>query len=266
MTSLGITRSFPRLYPIMGLVTVALLTLAPLALRPVRLACLIHAANVHSEPGSNPSKWSRTASAPRRRRPPRRPSLEGLRISNWSQPGPVAARPPKAVPSPHSIAGPCCPSRRHRDLRTAEATASRDDGSHAGFPQGFLTCATDEGSTSSLASSICFASRFLADECNRPNCQRAYSGNDSIHVAASPKVQTFSRSRATSRLDVAASSKVRSSPPIPSAGASCLLRHLAPAVSINYPNLGDARTMISQSPTYGQHPRSANFRGMLHRP
>ena len=40
----------------MGLVTVALLTLAPLALRPVRLACLIHAANVHSEPGSNPSK------------------------------------------------------------------------------------------------------------------------------------------------------------------------------------------------------------------
>ena len=57
-TSLGITRSFPRLYPTMGLVTFALLTLTPLALRPVRLACLIHAANVHSEPGSNPSKVS----------------------------------------------------------------------------------------------------------------------------------------------------------------------------------------------------------------
>ena len=56
MTSLGITRGFPRLCPTMGLVTVALLTLAPLALRPVRLACLIHAANVHSEPGSNPSR------------------------------------------------------------------------------------------------------------------------------------------------------------------------------------------------------------------
>src|SRR5436309_13566292 len=54
--SLGITRSFPRLCPPAGLVTVALLTLAPLALRPVRLACLIHAANVHSEPGSNPSR------------------------------------------------------------------------------------------------------------------------------------------------------------------------------------------------------------------
>ena len=40
----------------MGLIAVALLTLTPLALRPVRLACLIHAANVHSEPGSNPSK------------------------------------------------------------------------------------------------------------------------------------------------------------------------------------------------------------------
>src|SRR5436309_12904726 len=58
--SLGITRSFPRLCPPAGLVTVALLTLAPLALRPVRLACLIHAANVHSEPGSNPSKVALT--------------------------------------------------------------------------------------------------------------------------------------------------------------------------------------------------------------
>ena len=55
MTSLGITRSFPRLFPIVGLVTVALLTLAPLTLRCARLACLIHAANVHSEPESNPS-------------------------------------------------------------------------------------------------------------------------------------------------------------------------------------------------------------------
>ena len=54
-TSLGITRGFPRLYPVLGWVTVALLTLAPRAWRPVRLACLIHAANVHSEPGSNPS-------------------------------------------------------------------------------------------------------------------------------------------------------------------------------------------------------------------
>ena len=69
MTSLGITRSFPRLYPIMGLVTVALLTLAPLALRPVRLACLIHAANVHSEPGSNPSKVCSVVAGPKAGRP-----------------------------------------------------------------------------------------------------------------------------------------------------------------------------------------------------
>ena len=52
----GITRGFPRLCPAWGLVAVALLTLAPRPLRSVRLACLIHAANVHSEPGSNPSK------------------------------------------------------------------------------------------------------------------------------------------------------------------------------------------------------------------
>ena len=56
-TSPGITRSFPRLCLSGGLVTVALLTLAPRPSRGVRLACLIHAANVHSEPGSNPSKW-----------------------------------------------------------------------------------------------------------------------------------------------------------------------------------------------------------------
>ena len=53
----GITRGFPRLCPSARLVTIALLTLAPLPLRGVRLACLIHAANVHSEPGSNPSRW-----------------------------------------------------------------------------------------------------------------------------------------------------------------------------------------------------------------
>ena len=61
IASPGITRGFPRLYPARGLVAVALLTLAPRPLRGVRLACLIHAANVHSEPGSNPSKSARGA-------------------------------------------------------------------------------------------------------------------------------------------------------------------------------------------------------------
>src|SRR5215207_8815723 len=54
----------------MGLVAVALLTLAPLALRPVRLACLIHAANVHSEPGSNPSIMIRSPRPERRQAGP----------------------------------------------------------------------------------------------------------------------------------------------------------------------------------------------------
>src|SRR5260370_15891382 len=80
--SLGITRSFPRLYPIMGLVTVALLTLAPLALRPVRLACLIHAANVHSEPGSNPSKSERHENG--QVRPQTLPQTERVEESDWS--------------------------------------------------------------------------------------------------------------------------------------------------------------------------------------
>jgi hypothetical protein len=56
----GITLSFPRLSQTRGYVTHALLPLSPLTSelprRFVRLACLIHAANVRSEPGSNPSK------------------------------------------------------------------------------------------------------------------------------------------------------------------------------------------------------------------
>ena len=61
----GITRSFPRLFPTRGYVTYPLLRRLPLSAQSVtrrilqkllaRLACLIHAANVHSEPGSNPS-------------------------------------------------------------------------------------------------------------------------------------------------------------------------------------------------------------------
>ena len=102
-TSLGITRSFPRLYPTMGLVTVALLTLPPLALRPVRLACLIHAANVHSEPGSNPSKMVRRGFAgPKADFPRIGPHPERLRKEIQSQSA-RSRHAPKAVPSPHSL-------------------------------------------------------------------------------------------------------------------------------------------------------------------
>ena len=50
-----IRRRFQRLSRIGGQVLHVLLTLSPLdaLLHPVRLACLIHAASVHSEPGSN---------------------------------------------------------------------------------------------------------------------------------------------------------------------------------------------------------------------
>ena len=127
-TSLGITRSFPRLYPVMGLVTVALLTLAPLALRPVRLACLIHAANVHSEPGSNPSKMSRSPAIPRfrgessgSRSPPERVeefcwSHRHSTIAIGPATSPVPLRTPVSChpPPPNRVtcAGPCEPSRR----------------------------------------------------------------------------------------------------------------------------------------------------------
>jgi hypothetical protein len=68
----GITHSFPWLFRSQGHVTYALLPRSPLSpLRVLaRLACLIHAANVHSEPGSNPS-WcmppATTKSTPQRK-------------------------------------------------------------------------------------------------------------------------------------------------------------------------------------------------------
>ena len=55
----GITGSFPPLSRSRGKIIHALLSLSPLEYSrrslSARLACLIHAANVHSEPGSNPS-------------------------------------------------------------------------------------------------------------------------------------------------------------------------------------------------------------------
>src|SRR3954463_4132799 len=93
----------------MGLVAVALLTLAPLALRPVRLACLIHAANVHSEPGSNPSRLV-VSPAPKDRRSG--PHLIGLRNVLTGR----SSSPPGQAP-----AGSCCwlldPSPSRFDLQ-----------------------------------------------------------------------------------------------------------------------------------------------------
>ena len=60
-SSSGFRRRFQRLFRPWGRVAHVLLTLPPLGPRggPVRLACLIHAASVHSEPGSNsPSRRS----------------------------------------------------------------------------------------------------------------------------------------------------------------------------------------------------------------
>ena len=184
-TSLGITRSFPRLYPTMGLVTVALLTLPPLARSeagPVRLACLIHAANVHSEPGSNPSKMSRSPASPAiaaARPPAPGPHPKGLRKTNWSHRRSIDGDPTDdSIPDrpreatrfrshpPHRPTKDVCRSLRAiptpGDLVDPPGRASSDDRSHAGFPQGFLTRRI-----------LTFVSLCLADECHRPNCQRA---------------------------------------------------------------------------------------------
>ena len=75
---------------------------------------------------------------------------------------------------PEGLNAPACcrsllPSRRNPHLRTSETRSFRQDDAHAGFPQGFLTTRW----MNSHPSRSCLLSRFLADECNQPNCQRA---------------------------------------------------------------------------------------------
>ena len=89
-----------------------------IATKPVRLACLIHAANVHSEPGSNPSQMSRSPSGLSRTNEliPRvsDPHPKGLRKKTGRTSlfavGKASLRKP---PIPReACAGPCEPSRR----------------------------------------------------------------------------------------------------------------------------------------------------------
>ena len=153
----------------------------PIRSRPVRLACLIHAANVHSEPGSNPSKMSRspampplaTAHSSGSRSPPER--VEEI---CWShRHSTIAIGPATSAGSPRGPPVSCHPPPPHREGRVP-VLASHPDAlipvdppgrvssrrSHAGFPQGFLTRRI-----------LTFVSLCLADECHRPNCQRIRS-------------------------------------------------------------------------------------------
>jgi hypothetical protein len=137
------------------LVTVALLTLPPLALRPVRLACLIHAANVHSEPGSNPSKMSRSPGdlPPRRAISRHRSPPERVEESDWSHRHSVRGvipmtrgDPPRGRPRSRPSVSPPHEGRVpvlacHPDIRTPVDPPGRMSSrcTHAGSPQGFLT-------------------------------------------------------------------------------------------------------------------------------
>ena len=104
-----IRRRFQRLSRIEGQVLHVLLTLSPLdaLLHPVRLACLIHAASVHSEPGSNsPSRKVRPddsgstvqiQAADKKPRPRcrTRGRSPGSRTSHCAVPLPKSLSPPK---------------------------------------------------------------------------------------------------------------------------------------------------------------------------
>jgi hypothetical protein len=132
---------------------------------------------------------------------------------------------PEGEASPHLSLLPvlCRPSHRNRDLRTSEATASRSSGFARRLPSRVPHNATDEGSKKNPHQSRLSALLlvfWLTSAIYRIFKERL--ATSLFYVAASPKVQTFVRGWATSHFDVAASSNVHPSPPIPSAGASCL--------------------------------------------
>ena len=121
----------------------------------------------------------------------------------------------------------CRPSHRNRDLRTTEATASRTSGLARRLPSRVPHNATDEGSKKNPHQSRLSALLLV------------FWLTSAIHRIFKE------RNQATSRFYVAASPRVHSSPPIPSAGASCLLAS-RPGRLDRDPNLGDAETIVSQ--------------------
>ena len=121
----------------------------------------------------------------------------------------------------------CRPSHRNRDLRTSEATASRSSSFARRLPSRVPHNATDEGSKKNPHQSRLSALLLV------------FWLTSAIH-------RIFKElDRATSSFYVAASPRVHPSPPIPSAGASCLLASRPGRLNRN-PNLGDAELMISR--------------------
>jgi hypothetical protein len=121
----------------------------------------------------------------------------------------------------------CRPSHRNRDLRTSEATASRKSGFARRLPSRVPHNATDEGSKKNPHQSRLSALLLV------------FWLTSAIHRIFKE------RHPATSSFDVAASPWVHPSPPIPSAGASCLVAS-RPGRLDRDPNLGDAELIISQ--------------------
>jgi hypothetical protein len=71
----------------------------------------------------------------------------------------------KPIVPRETCAGPCEPSRRYEAWGPPRPGAIRIDRSHAGFPQGSFN-----------ATNLFLSRLVLADECNRPNCQRTAAG------------------------------------------------------------------------------------------
>ncbi len=141
---------------------------------PARLACLIHAANVHSEPGSNPSQMVPDASA-RRPSTPRSPSAmrsEEILAGGYRGQGPFPAEPVSMGR----------PRRRWPGFET-EARDVPKDGPRAGSPRGLDRL--DPTHLPSLDPAPRFPSHLLKEKSvgpcgrrlavihDRPDCQRS---------------------------------------------------------------------------------------------
>ena len=130
-----------------------------------RLACLIHAANVHSEPGSNPSRcgeWNRDIATPLPSSPQ---SHSDLRILT-GRGDPVATRAEARI----SRESPWFCESDATSLDGFDTTFATPTPHHAGFPQGFIT------------------------NNDRPNCQRASASGASSRRTIVPRSDAIDRS------------------------------------------------------------------------
>jgi hypothetical protein len=197
--------------------------------RPVRLACLIHAANVHSEPGSNPSKWQTSPGAKSPRQRPL-PGPEGPRKTHALQ-AHRAEQGPETGPARHGGSPPAVwalPTRRTRP--TSRPAQSLTPGPRPGrrLPSRVTHSRHNNDRWVAPSADIGFCCAVcLADNNDRPDCQRKRPDALTLPMEAPAPRPNFAS-------------------PTDTMGRCKLPSGISPRPSSMGPELGDARSILTR--------------------